>query len=172
MNPIKTHVAGVDVHKDILAITVMIGPEEGEPKIEHFECSTMTDDLKAMGITLKEMGVTDVAMESTGVYWKPVYNVWEPLGLKVIIGNASHIKGIPGRKTDTKDSEWIAQLHRFSLIKPSFVPEGVYQRLRLLSRHRTNLVSDQSKIKNRVEKVLQDGNIKWSSVVSLWNFIS
>jgi transposase len=166
MNPIKTHVAGVDVHKDILAITVMIGPEEGEPKIEHFECSTMTDDLKAMGITLKEMGVTDVAMESTGVYWKPVYNVWEPLGLKVIIGNASHIKGIPGRKTDTKDSEWIAQLHRFSLIKPSFVPEGVYQRLRLLSRHRTNLVSDQSKIKNRVEKVLQDGNIKWSSVVS------
>jgi transposase len=65
----------------------------------------MTDDLKAMGITLKEMGVTDVAMESTGVYWKPVYNVWEPLGLKVIIGNASHIKGIPGRKTDTKDSK-------------------------------------------------------------------
>lgn len=166
MNPIKTHVAGVDVHKDILAITVMIGEEGEEPRVEHYECSTMTDDLKAMGVTLKELGVTDVAMESTGVYWKPVYNVWEPLGLNVIIGNASHIKGIPGRKTDTKDSEWIAQLHRFSLIKPSFVPEGVYQRLRLLSRHRTNLVGDLSRVKNRVEKVLQDGNIKWSSIVS------
>jgi transposase len=166
VNPIKTQVAGVDVHKDILAITVMIGPEDQEPKIEHFECSTMTDDLKAMGITLKSLGVTDVAVESTGVYWKPVFNVWEPLGLKVIIGNASHIKGIPGRKTDIKDSEWIAQLHRFSLIKPSFVPEGVYQRLRLLSRHRTNLVGDLSRVKNRLEKVLQDGNIKWSSVVS------
>lgn len=166
MNPIKTHVAGVDVHKDILAITVMIGPEDSEPRIEHFECSTMTEDLRAMGITLKEMGVQDVAMESTGVYWKPVYNVWEPLGLKVIIGNASHMKNVPGRKTDTKDSEWIAQLHRFSLIKPSFVPEGVYQRLRLLSRHRTNLVQDLGRVKNRVEKVLQDGNIKWSSIVS------
>jgi transposase len=76
------------------------------------------------------------------------------------------MKNVPGRKTDCKDSEWIAHLHRCGLIRPSFVPDGVYQRLRLLSRHRTNLVSDLSRIKNRVEKVLQDGNIKWSSVVS------
>jgi transposase len=88
------------------------------------------------------------------------------MGLNVIIGNASHIKNVPGRKTDVKDSHWIAQLHRFGLIRPSFVPEGVYQRLRLLSRHRTNLVEDLSRVKNRVEKVLQDGNIKWSSIVS------
>ena len=166
MKALKTHVAGVDVHKDILAITIMIGAGDEDPKIEHLECSTMTDDLRACGIILRDKGVTDVAMESTGQYWKPVYNVWEPLGLKVIVGNATHIKNVPGRKTDAKDSEWIAQLHRFGLIRPSFVPEGIYQRLRLLSRHRTNLVEDRSRVKNRVEKVLQDGNIKWSSIVS------
>ena len=76
------------------------------------------------------------------------------------------MKNVPGRKTDMNDSHWIAQLHRFGLIRPSFVPDGIYQRLRLLSRHRTNLVEDLSRVKNRVEKVLQDGNIKWSSIVS------
>lgn len=166
MKALKTHVAGVDVHKDMLAITIMIGAGDEDPVIEHLECSTMTDDLRACGIVLKEKGVVDVAMESTGQYWKPVYNVWEPMGLKCIVGNATHMKNVPGRKTDVKDSQWIAQLHRFGLIRPSFVPEGIYQRLRLLGRHRTNLVEDRSRVKNRVEKVLQDGNIKWSSIVS------
>lgn len=166
MKALKTNVAGVDVHKDMLAITIMIGAGDEDAVVEHLECSTMTDDLRACGIILKDKGVVDVAMESTGVYWKPVYNVWEPLGLKLTIGNATHMKNVPGRKTDMNDSHWIAQLHRFGLIRPSFVPDGVYQRLRLLSRHRTNLVEDLSRVKNRVEKVLQDGNIKWSSVVS------
>ena len=166
MKALRTNVAGVDVHKDMLAITIMIGAGDEDPVIEHFECSTMTDDLRAMGIVLKERGVRDVAMESTGVYWKPVHNVWDPLGLNLTVGNATHMKNVPGRKTDQKDAEWIAQLHRFGLIKASFVPDGVYQRLRLLSRHRTNLVEDLSRVKNRVEKVLQDGNIKWSSIVS------
>ncbi len=166
MKALRTHVAGVDVHKDLLAISIMIGDGNEDPKVEHLECSTMTADLLACGMTLIEKGVKDVAMESTGVYWKPVYNVWEPLGLNVIVGNATHIKNVPGRKTDMNDAHWIAQLHRFGLIRPSFVPEGAYQRLRLLSRHRTNLVEDRSRIKNRVEKVLQDGNIKWSSVAS------
>ena len=166
MKALRTHVAGVDVHKDLLAITIMIGSGDEDPKVEHLECSTMTDDLRACGIVLKEKGVTDVAMESTGVYWKPVFNVWDPLGLNVIVGNATHMKNVPGRKTDMNDSHWIAQLHRFGLIRPSFVPDGTYQRLRLLSRHRTNLVEDLARVKNRVEKVLQDGNVKWSSIVS------
>lgn len=166
MKALRTHVAGVDVHKDILAITIMIGGGDEDPVLKHFECSTMTDDLKAMGLVLLEHGVRDVAMESTGVYWKPLHNVWQPMGLNVMIGNATHMKNVPGRKTDMNDSQWIAQLHRFGLIKPSFVPESVFQRLRLLSRHRTNLVDDLSRVKNRVEKVLQDGNIKWSSIVS------
>ena len=166
MQALKTHVAGVDVHKEILAITVLIGLPDEEPKVTHLECSTFTDDLMAMGLKLKEMGVTDVAMESTGVYWKPVFNVWNPLGLRVIVGNATHIKNVPGRKTDLKDSEWIAELHRFGLIRPSFIPDGEFQRMRLLSRHRTNLTEDLARVKNRVQKVLEDGNIKLGTVVS------
>ncbi len=166
MKALRTHVAGVDVHKDILAITVMIGGGDEEPKVEQFTCSTFTADLMAMGIVLKERGVQSVAMESTGVYWKPVHNVWAPLGLEVIIGNASHMKNVPGRKTDINDSHWIAQLHRFGLIRASFVPEGEFQRMRLMSRHRTNLTEDLARVKNRVQRILEDGNIKWSSIVS------
>jgi transposase len=166
MQALKTHVAGVEVHKDILAITVLIGMPDEEPVAHHFECSTFTEDLLAMGIKMKEMGVTDVAMESTGVYWKPVFNVWDKLGLKVIVGNASHIKNVPGRKTDVKDSQWIAELHRYGLIRASFIPDGEFQRMRLLSRHRTNLTEDLARVKNRVQRVLEDGNIKLGSVVS------
>lgn len=166
MKALRTHVAGVDVHKDILAITVLIGDGNEDPKVEQFECSTFTEDLRAMGVVLLERGVKDVAMESTGVDWKPVYNVWQPMGLSCIIGNAKHIKNVPGRKTDMNDSHWIAQLHRFGLIRASFVPESEFQRMRLWSRHRTNLTEDQSRVKNRVQRVLEDGNIKWGSIVS------
>jgi len=166
MQAIKTHVAGVDVHKEILAITVLIGAADEVPREEQFECSTFTDDLMACGLKLKEMGVTDVAMESTGIYWKPVFNVWNPLGLKVIVGNATHIKNVPGRKTDMNDSRWIAELHRYGLIRASFIPDGEFQRIRLLSRHRTNLTEDLTRVRNRVQKVLEDGNIKLGSVVS------
>ena len=79
-----------------------------------------------MWIEAQEMGVTDVAMESTGIYWKPVFNVWDSIGLKVVVGNASHIKNVPGRKTDMNDSRWIAELHRFGLIRPSFIPDGEF----------------------------------------------
>ena len=166
MQALKTHVAGVDVHKDILAITVLIGMPDEEPVAHHLECLTFTEDLLAMGLKMKELGVTDVAMESTGVYWKPVFNVWDKLGLKVIVGNASHIKNVPGRKTDIKDSQWIAELHRYGLIRASFIPDGEFQRMRLLSRHRTNLTEDLAAVKNRIQKVLEDGNIKLGSVVS------
>ncbi len=166
MKAIRTHVAGVDVHKEILAITVLTGGAEEEPKVEQLECNTFTEDLMKCGLRLKDMGVTDVAMESTGVYWKPVHNVWAPLGLKVIIGNAGHIKNVPGRKTDMNDSRWIAELHRFGLIRASFVPDSEYQRMRLLSRHRTNLTEDLARVKNRVQRVLEDGNVKWGVIAS------
>lgn len=166
MEAIRTHVAGVDVHKKILAITVLIGDANEAPKVERFECSTFTDDLTAMGVKFLDLGVTDVAMESTGIYWKPLYNVWSPMGIKLTVGNASHIKNVPGRKTDMNDSHWIAQLHRFGLISSSFIPEPEFQQLRLLSRHRTNLVEDLSRVKNRIQKVLEDGNVKIGSVVS------
>jgi transposase len=166
MEALRTHVAGVDVHKEMLAITVLIGAHDEEPKAEQFECSTFTDELMKCGLKLKEMGVKDVVMESTGVYWKPIYNVWAPLGLSLTIAQAAHVKNVPGRKTDMNDSHWLAQLHRFGLVRASFIPDEVFQRMRLLSRHRTNLTEDIASVKNRVEKVLQDGNVKWSSVVS------
>lgn len=166
MEALRTHVAGVDVHKEMLAITVLIGDPDSEPTVEQFECSTFTDELMKCGLKLKQMGVKDVVMESTGVYWKPIYNVWAPLGLNLTIAQAAHVKNVPGRKTDMNDSHWLAQLHRFGLVRASFIPDEIFQRMRLLSRHRTNLTEDIASVKNRVEKVLQDGNIKWSSVVS------
>lgn len=166
MEAIRTHVAGVDVHKEMLAITVLIGERDEEPSVVQFECSTFTEELMKCGLKLKEMGVKEVVMESTGVYWKPIYNVWAPLGLKLTIAQAAHVKNVPGRKTDMNDSHWLAQLHRFGLVRASFIPDEIFQRMRLLSRHRTNLTGDIAQVKNRVEKVLQDGNIKWSSVVS------
>jgi transposase len=166
MKAIRTQVAGVDVHREILAITVLIGGGDEDPRIEQLECKTFTEDLIACGIHLKSLGVEDVAMESTGVYWKPVYNAWEPLGLKVVVGNATHMKNVPGRKTDMNDSHWIATLHRFGLIRPSFIPSGEFQRMRLLSRHRTNLKEDSTRVKNRVQKVLEDGNVKFGVIAS------
>lgn len=166
MEALRTHVAGVDVHKDMLAITVLIGDRESEPVATQFECLTFTEELMKCGLKLKDMGVRDVVMESTGVYWKPIYNVWAPLGLNLTIAQAAHVKNVPGRKTDMNDSHWLAQLHRFGLVRASFIPDEIFQRMRLLSRHRTNLTDDLSRVKNRVERVLQDGNIKWSSVVS------
>ena len=119
MEVFKTHVAGVDVHKEILAITVVIGEPESQPQVTQFSCLTFTEDLMACGLKLLEMGVKDVAMESTGVYWKPIYNVWAPLGIVITLGQAAHMKNVPGRKTDMSDSRWIAELHRFGLIKAS-----------------------------------------------------
>jgi len=161
-----THVAGVDVHKEVLVITVLVGDLDKEPKKEQFTCSTFSEDLLKAGKKLLLMGVKHVVMESTGVYWKPVYNVWHPLGIIVTVGNASHVKNVPGRKTDMNDSEWLADLHRCGMVRPSFIPDTEYQQLRLLNRHRTNLADDISRVKNRVDKVLEDGNIKLSAVVS------
>ena len=165
MQPMLSRVAGVDIGKEELAITVLI-EEDGQTIKHQFECKTFTDDLIRTGQKLLDLGVKHVAMESTGVYWKPIWNVWKPLGLIITLGNAAHLKNVPGRKTDIKDSEWIATLHRNGLIRASYVPEREYQELRLLTRHRQNLVEDASRLKNRVQKILEDGNIKLSSVIS------
>ena len=166
MELFKKRVAGVDVHKKALAITVIISESENSFKVEQFESLTFTEDLIATGQKLLDMGVKHVAMESSGIYWKPLYNVWAPMGIHVTVGQAAHMKNVPGRKTDMNDSRWIAELHRFGLIRPSMIPEGSHQQLRLISRHRTNLVNDLARIKNRVQKTLEDGNIKWGSVAS------
>ena len=166
MKALRTHVAGVDVHKDILAITVLRGSADSEPEEIQFECNTFTEDLMVAGKKLLDLGISHVVMESTGVYWKPVYNVWNPMGIHITVGQAAHVKNVPGRKTDMNDSQWMARLHRHGLIKASLIPKDAFQRIRLLTRHRKNLVNDLGRIKNRVQKILEDGNIKWGSIVS------
>ena len=166
MDAINTHVAGVDVHKEELVITTLVGLPHEKAVAETFNCKTFTEDLKAAGLIILSKGVKHVAMESTGIYWKPIYNVWREQGLIITLGNAAHMKNVPGRKTDKVDSLWIAKLHRCGLIRPSYIPEEKFQEMRAYYRHRTTLVSAVASIKNRVQKILEDGNIKLGSVLS------
>lgn len=152
---------GLDVHKETVVACVM-----GEGIVKETKTySTMTNDLYQMKEWLKGVGVTHVAMESTGIYWKPVFNILED-SFEVILVNARHIKNVPGRKTDVKDSEWLCQLLRSGLVKGSFIPPKDIRELRDLTRYQRKLTQSISAEKNRVQKVLEDANIKLSSVVS------
>jgi transposase len=114
---------------------------------------------------LQEFGVEQVAMESTGVYWKPVWNVLES-HFQIVLANAQHIKAVPGRKTDTKDCQWIAELLQHGLLRGSFIPPLVIRDLRDLTRARTSLSQEHSRIASRIQKVLEDANLKLASVAS------
>lgn len=127
---------------------------------------TMTRDLLALADWLTAEGCTHVAMESTGVYWKPVYNLLEDTGLHVIVVNAYHIKAVPGRKTDVKDAEWIADLLRHGLVRGSFIPDRSQRELRELVRYRKTLIQSRASEVNRVQKILEGANIKLGSVAS------
>jgi transposase len=127
--------------------------------------STMTGDLLKLKEWLKQCAVTNVAMESTGVYWKPIYNLLED-EFGVIIVNARHIKNVPGRKTDVRDAEWIADLLKHGLVKASFIPDRGQRELRELVRYRRGLIQDRSALVNRIQKVLEGANIKLSSVAT------
>lgn len=126
----------------------------------------MTEDLLGLADWLLEQGVTHVAMESAGVYWKPIYNVLEELDLNVWVVNAHHIKVAPGRKTDVKDAEWIADLLRHGLVRPSFIPDREQRELRELVRHRRSLTDERSRVHNRIQQVLEGANLKLGSVAS------
>ena len=106
-----------------------------------------------------------IAMESTGVYWKPLYNLFELMDLNAIVVNASHMKALPGRKTDVKDAEWIADLLRHGLLKASFIPSREQRELRELARYRKSLIEEHSRELNRLQKILEGANIKLASVV-------
>ena len=152
---------GLDVHKETVVACVMGSGIKKE--IRTF--SAMTGDLLRMKGWLTDLGITHVAMESTGPYWKPVFNILED-SFEVILANARHIKNVPGRKTDVKDSEWICKLLRSGLLTASFVPPQAIRDLRDLTRYRQKLIQAASAEKNRIQKVLEDANVKLSSVVS------
>lgn len=153
---------GLDVHRDTVVATVM-----GKGiKTETQTFGTTTSSLKELGEWLQSLKVTDGAMESTGVYWKPVLHVLRAYPLNLIVVNARHIKNVPGRKTDKADSQWICKLLISGLLKGSFIPPENIQELRDLHRYKKKLIGIVASEKNRIIRVLEDANIKLSSVVS------
>ena len=153
---------GLDVHKKVVVATI-----DGEGiKKQTQEFGTVTSSLKELRDWLLEYGVTHVVMESTGVFWKPVYNVLEPAGLTVWIVNAAHVKYVPGHKTDKKDSAWLCKLLLAGLLKPSYIPAREQRELRDLTRYRITLIQSNASNKNRIIRILEDANIKLSSVLS------
>src|SRR5512139_913489 len=152
---------GLDVHKETVVACIMGTGIKKEIKTY----TTMTNDLLRLKQWLQKNGITHVAMESTGVYWKPVFNILED-GFEVILVNARHVKNVPGRKTDVQDSEWLCKLLRSGLVKGSFIPPRDIRELRDLTRYKRKLIQTIVAEKQRVEKVLEDANIKLSSIVS------
>lgn len=151
---------GLDVHKKEI-VACVITPDGKE--IRTF--GTLTEELLSLADWLMSQQVTHVAMESTGPYWKPIYNVLEG-EFTLVLGNAQHIKIVPGRKTDVKDAEWIADLLRHGLIRGSFVPDKSQRELRELLRYRRSLIQERAREANRIQKVLEGANIKLGNVVS------
>jgi transposase len=157
--------AGLDVHEAFVVVCRRIlGPDGRLDKVVR-RYSTMTADLLALGDWLAESGVTHVAMESTGVFWKPVWNLLEDR-VTILLVNPRDVKQVPGRKTDVSDAEWIAQLLQHGLLRGSFVPPAPIRELRDLTRHRTTLIRDNTRVINRIHKVLEDANIKLTAVAS------
>lgn len=157
--------AGLDVHKKSVVACCIAPDEAGQLQEQVRTFSTMTADLLELGDWLAQQGASHVAMESTGEYWKPVYNLLEG-NFELLLVNAAHIKNVPGRKTDVKDAQWIAQLLQHGLLRASFVPEPAQRELRDLCRHRSNFVRERATLSNRVQKVLEGANIKLGSVAS------
>jgi transposase len=166
LGAIYGRVCGMDVHKDLVVACVRIlNTKDGTVQSTLKRFGTMTADLVELRQWLAEEAVTRVAMESTGVYWQPVFNVLEG-HFEVWVVNAQHIKKVPGRKTDMKDAEWIAQLLQCGLLRPSFVPDRQQRELRDLTRQQTKLVQQRNAADNRIQKVLETANIKLGSVAT------
>jgi transposase len=165
MQPLYECCAGLDVHKDTVVACVRRLDQQGQAHEEVRTFSTMTNGLLALADWLDAAGVTHTAMESTGVYWKPVWHILEER-FELLLVNAQHIKQVPGRKTDVKDCAWIAQLLQYGLLKGSLVPPAPQQELRDLTRQRSQLVAEQARVAQRIQKVLEDANIKLASVAT------
>ena len=160
--------AGLDVHKrNVVAsgITPDTTGKSAKSRQETRSFSTMTVDLLSLCDWLESQGITHVAMESTGEFWKPVYNILEG-HFEILVVNAKHVKNVPGRKTDVKDAEWLAQLLQVGLLKASFVPCAGQRQMRDLTRHRSTFIRERATLVNRVQKVLETANIKLACVAT------
>lgn len=167
MDVVHARCAGLDVHKKSVVACVLRSGVDGAVERETRTFGTMTGDLHGLADWLAEQGVSAVVLEATGVYWKPVYNVLEGReGLTVLVGNAQYLKGVPGRKTDVKDAEWLAQLLRHGLVRASFIPSREQRELRELTRYRTALIHERANEVNRLQKTLEGANIKLAAVLT------
>ncbi len=160
-----SHCAGIDVHKKMLVVCRIVPDGQGGWAQATRQFGTTTQELLKLADWLQAGEVRQVALESTGVYWRPVFNILES-NFEVTVVNAQHIKRVPGRKTDVKDAQWIADLLQHGLLTASFVPEQPQRDLRELLRYRTRLVQERTQEVNRVQKVLEDANLKLGNVVS------
>lgn len=165
MEVIVSRGCGLDVHQATIVACLLTGEPGILPRKQVKTFSAMTEGLIELRDWLKSAGCTAVAMEATGVYWKPVHNILEG-HFDLVVANARHIKAVPGRKTDVKDAEWIADLLRHGLLRPSYIPPPELRELRALLRYRVKLVNARSGERNRVTKLLESCNIKLSSVAS------
>ena len=165
MEILYTNCAGLDVHKKTVKVCVLRHTSNDQSHKEFRTYLTTTEELLQLGDWLKEQGCTHIAFEATGVYWKPVFNLLEG-SFEVLVVNAQHIKAVPGRKTDVKDAEWIADLLQHGLLKASFIPSGPQRELRDLTRYRVRLTQEKAREVNRVQKTLEDMNLKLGDVVS------
>jgi len=162
--------AGGDVHQKTVVVCALW--RDGQRQYQETRTyTTTTGELLKLADWLDSLGITHLAIESTGVYWKPVYWVLES-HLEVWLVNAQHVKKVPGRKTDVSDAEWLASLMKHGLVRASFVPPKPQRELRDLTRQRANLVRDRTQVLNRLQKVLEDANVKLASVVSDVNGVS
>ncbi len=161
MEKVYDKCCGIDVHKKIIVACFVYGRKQ-----EIREFGATTRELLELSDWLQKGGCEIAAIESTGSYWKPLYNILESVGLKAIVVNAQHMKAVPGRKTDVKDAEWIADLLRHGLLKASYIPSKEQRELRELVGYRKSLIADKTRELNRLQKMLEGANIKLSGTVS------
>ncbi len=165
MEVVHERCCGLDVHKETVVACVVVPGAGKQPHKEIRTFNTMTADLLELADWLTAQGVTHVALESTGVYWKAPWNILES-SFTLLLVNAQHIKQVPGRKTDVRDCEWIADLLRHGLLRASFVPDLPQRELRELTRYRTTLIRERAAERNRIQKTLEGAGIKLGSVAS------
>ena len=165
MDTIFENVAGLDVHQKTIVACVRRSQPQGGIAEQVRTFGTMTGELLDLSDWLEKAGVTHVAMESTGVLWKPVWNILDGR-FELLLVNPRELKQVPGRKSDVNDSQWIAHLLQCGLLRSSFVPSRPQRELRDLTRQRTQLIREQTRIANRIHKTLEDANIKLGAVAS------
>ncbi len=169
MEDILTCTMGLDVHRDVIVACLIKGELNQKPEVEIRNFSTLRPDMENLKKWVLEQECKNVAMESTGIYWQPIYEILEDCfdeEINILVVNARHMKNVPGKKTDIRDSQWIATLLRAGLLRGGFIPAKSFRELRHLTRYRKSIVRDITSQKNRIDKLLQSSGFRLSAFIS------